>query len=201
LLVLIKDIAWRRAAPGVAASTGERTTVLEGPCRTWREGAPSSTPQYNVTALIAVILRYSSCSSDFLGKVRIASIKPSCSRDMSARINASRVSLSTTMPPSCRSLSFTSWSIFYRFIILLRSNFRYCYFSFRSRLITFWYYSSRRLLSRASDRLWTRSRNFKIHGRSLIDTDYSSISFRGRRGSRSTRAARGREYINRIRSF
>ena len=118
LSVLIEDTARRSATSGSAACTGNLTTVPGGLRRTWRDGAPSSTPQYNVTALIAVILRCNSCSGDIPGKVRIASIKPSCSGDMSARTKASRVSLLTTMPDSCRSLPFTGCSDLYRSLIV-----------------------------------------------------------------------------------
>merc|ERR1712093_578011 len=97
----------------------------------------SSTPQYNVTALIAVILRCSSCSGDFPGKVRIASIKPSCSGDMSARTKASRVSSSTTMPDSCRSLSFTGCSDLYHSLISLRSSLRFRCLLLYNRLTAF----------------------------------------------------------------
>jgi len=137
LSVLIEDIAWRSATSGSAACTKGLITVPRGPRRTWRDGAPSSTPQYNLTALIAVILRCSSCSGDFPGKVRIASTKPSYSSDMSTRTKASRVSSLTTIPESCRSLSFTGYSDLYYSLISLRSSLRFRYFSLYNRLIAF----------------------------------------------------------------
>ena len=173
------------------------TTVPGGPRRTWREGAPSSTPQYNVTALIAVILRYNSSSGDFPGKVRMASIKLSCSGDMSAWTKASRVSSSTTMPENCHSLSFTGCSDLYYSLISLRSSLRFRCFSLNSRLTAFWSLLCFRVPIGALDRLLTRSRNFKIYGRSFTDATYSRVSFRGRRGS----IERLIEHTNRIRSL
>ena len=123
-----------------------------GPRRTWRDSAPFSTPQYNVTTLIAVILCCSSCSGDFPGKVRIAFIQPSCSGDMSAWTKASRVSSSTTMPDSCRSLSFTGCSDLYRSLTSLRSSLRFRCFSLYNRLVAFWSLSSFRLPTGALDR-------------------------------------------------
>ncbi|PVH71518.1 HET-domain-containing protein [Cadophora sp. DSE1049] len=107
------------------------------------------------------------------------------------------VSSSTTMPDSCRSLSFTGCSDLYRSLISLRSSLRFRCFSLYNRLMAFWSLSSFRPPTRALDRSFTRLCNFTIYEISFTDAVCSSVSFRGRRGS----IERLMEHANRIRSF
>lgn len=202
LVSLFSPLIFRIAVLGVLGSSALVTGGLSsftGRPREMRRGVdPSSTPQYIVMALIAMILHWLSFSKDVSGRVKMASIKRRCfGVNWSDRTKASRVSSSTTFPDNYRSLSITGCSFLKRSTSSATRSLRCRCFSLRRRRRAFWYFSSPLRSPRTLDNLALRRSNLTMHGRRSIDADCVEISFRGRRGS----IERLIEHANLIRSF
>lgn len=179
--LLIDRIAWLRASGSLALRTGGLSSFTGRPHWIRWEAGPSSMPQY---AVMALILRRFSFSRDVSGSVKMASIKRKCSGvTWSDRSNASRVSLSTTFPGNCRSLSITGCSFLKRSTRSTRRSLRCRCFSLWRWRQAFWYFSSPSESPRTPDSFTMRRFNLTMHGRLLTDADCSVVNFRGRRGS------------------